>query len=184
MTKQVSNSKQTSHTLSENVQKSLEESLEQPITSAYYCGNLAIEDGGKVVNVPTFVVNETYYVYVHDSTSGIFQYETMIERQKRQRKFDEHVQRLMDEYGFSRELGKVIVKAYPTETMRCTNLCFQIQEAKEYISYNMSDWKARFVNEPKQVMLSVIDRYSFNYWLNIRNKQVYNALKNYLFAIN
>lgn len=91
----------------------------------------------------------------------------------------------MNEYGFSWELGKVIIKAYPIESTARMNICEKIQEAKEEISNN-DQWgvKTQFANEPKEAMLSVIYWYDLHYWLNTRNHQVYNALKNYLFAIN
>ncbi len=184
MTKQVNNSKQTTHTFPENIRKSLEE-FWKPIASADYCGDLAIEDGGVILHVPTFVVNGTHYVYVHNATKGTYQLESIIGRQERQRKFGKHVHRLMDKYGFSWELGKVIFKAYPIESTMCMNLCQRIQEAKKDIStYNFSGWKEQFANNPKKVMLDVIHWYSLNHWLDTHNRHVYNALQNYLFAIN
>lgn len=188
MTKQANNSKQTPITLPENIKKSLEEWCDL-ITSADYCGELATVDGGKVVRVPTFTVTfaekEARYVFVFDAAKGLYQCEVIAKRQERQRKFGEEVRRLMDEYGFSWELGKVIIKAYPIESTARMNICEKIQEAKEIISNNDQwGWKTQFANEPKEAMLSVIYWYDFHYWLNTRNHQVYNALKNYLFAIN
>ena len=185
MTKQVNNSKQTPHTFPENIQKELEEFWE-PITSVYYCGELAIKDGGKVVRVPTFAVNNTRYVYVHDEAKGIFTYEEIARRQERQRKFGEDVRRLMDEYGFSWELGKVIIQAYPSKGIMCETLCQRLQEAKESILNNdeLWGWKTQFEIEPKKAMDGVIFYYELNWWINTRKPQVYTALKNYLFAIN
>ena len=188
MTKQTNNSKQTPITLPENIKKSLEGWLDS-IKSADYCGELATVDGSKVVRVPTFAVTfaeeEARYVFVFDAAEGLYQCEVIAKRQERQRKFGEEVRRLMGEYGFSWELGKVIIKAYPIESTARMNICEKIQEAKEEISNN-DQWgvKTQFANEPKEAMLSVIYWYDLHYWLNTRNHQVYNALKNYLFAIN
>ncbi len=188
MTKQTNNSKQTPITLPENIKKSLEEWL-NPITSTDYCGELATVDGGKVVRVPTFAVtfakDEARYVFVFDAAEGLYQCEVIAKRQERQRKFGEEVRRLMGEYGFSWELGKVIIKAYPIESTSRMNICEKIQEAKEKISNNdQLGWKTEFANDPKEAMLSVIYWYDLHYWLNTYNRQVFNALKNYLFAIN
>lgn len=185
MTKQVNSSKQASHTFPESIRKSFEELFCKPIASANYCGDLAVEDGGVILHLPTFVVNGTHYVYVHNATKGTYQCETIISRQERQRKFGEQVHRLMDEYGFTWELGKVILQAYPIESSMRMNLCMRIQEAKKDIStYNVSGWKEQFANNPKEVTLEVLNWYSLRHWLNTRNHQVYNALQNYLFANN
>lgn len=182
MTQQVKNSKQMLRTLPENIKKHFQEHFE-PITSAIYYKILATEDGGKIVYVPTFIVNNIYYMYVHDAIKGLYTYEPINDRQERQRKFSESVNRLMNEYGFSFELGKVIISAYSIGSRKCMDLCQKIQEVKEDISFDI-DWKEQFVNDPKPTMLRVLKWYSFDYWLNIDRSQVFNALKDYLFAIN
>ena len=83
MTKQAKSGKHPIHTLPEDIQKSLE-SFWEPITSASYCGNFVTTDGGRVICVPTFVVNKTRYVYVIDALDGLYTYEDITSRQERQ----------------------------------------------------------------------------------------------------
>ena len=97
MTKQAKSGKHPIHTLPEDIQKSLE-SFWEPITSASYCGNFVTTDGGRVICVPTFVVNKTRYVYVIDALDGLYTYEDITSRQERQREFGKSVNRLMEEY--------------------------------------------------------------------------------------
>lgn len=181
MTKQTSTSKQPAHIFPENIKKSLEEFWE-PITSADYCGDLAIEDGGRVVCVPTFVVNKTHYVYVHDATKGYYQYEPIISRQERQRKFVENVRSLMNAHGLSWKLGKVIVEAYPNDTAFRTSLCVALQEAKSDIYFDCMKSKKMSYSESERAMHTVILRHSIYNWLDTHNRRVHNALKDYLFA--
>lgn len=179
MTKQVSDSKQP---FPENIRKSLE-GFWEPITSANYCGDLVTEDGGKLVRVPTFVVNKTHYVYVHNAEKGLYQLEAIARRQERQKKFGEQARCLMKDYGFTWELGKLIVNEFPKGGIVRRNLCEKIQEAKEYVSNNT--WsKKEFDQVPKETILKVIYMFDLNYWLNTRNPKIYNVLKNYLFAVN
>lgn len=183
MTKQAKSGKHPIHTLPEDIRKSLE-SFWEPITSASYCGNFVTTDGGRVICVPTFVVNKTRYVYVIDALDGLYTYEDITSRKERQREFGKSVNRLMEEYGFSWELGKVIINTYDVEERMCHVICHRIQEAKEDISDGVWGWKKKFVKEPKQTMRSVIASYSLNYWLATSNPRVFKALSNYLFATN
>ena len=183
MTKQAKSGKYPIHTLPEDIQKSLE-SFWEPITSASYCGNFVTTDGGRVICVPTFLVNKTRYVYVIDALDGLYTYEDVAIRQERQRKFGKSVNKLMEEYGFSWELGKVIINTYDIKDRTCLVICHQLQEAKEDISNGVWAWKKQFVKEPKQTMQSVIGSYSLDYWLNTSNPRVFKALSNYLFATN
>ena len=140
MTKQAKSGKHPIHTLPEDIQKSLESFLE-PITSASYCGNFVTTDGDRVICVPTFVVNKTRYVYVIDALNGLYTYEDITSRQERQREFGKSVNRLMEEYGFSWELGKEIINTYDIKEHMCYVICHRIQEAKEDISDGAWGWK-------------------------------------------
>lgn len=180
MPEQTNSSKQIKqHILPANIRKAFEEELQEKelgsITSVRYCGCLVTQGRVEDVKVPTFVVNETYYVYVHDVEEGWYRYETIEQRQKKQNRFGSFVHQLMEQYGFTWELSKVIMRNYSINSDFCNNLCTSIQAAKRYISHrNISTKRAT----------EIMHLFDINAYLDTNNRYVYRVLKDYLFATN
>jgi len=183
MSKQAETSKQVENVLPDGIKDALRR-LGNTVISSNYCGNFTMKNGDQEVLVPRFVVNGTFYVYVFDYVNGIFVYESIEHRNERQREAQERIKYLIEEYDFSWELGKLISMIFPSQTCLCTNICLQIQKARLSIVSNNEfyKWRECFAIAPERTMQKLIRLYGFKHWIDTNNKNVYQALQNYLFA--
>lgn len=172
--------KKSKQTLPKVIKDSLEKALGQPVTSTRFEGEMATEDGGYIVYVPTFTVNNTYYVYVHNN-NDTYCFETIAKRKLRQEKFGRAVHELMDEYGLPWKAAKCIYNAVSNNRMRL-NFCDLLKEVKEDISFGACGWKKEFYIQPNKTMSRVISWYELDYWIDFDNPGTKELFMNYLFA--